>query len=66
MDRQNAHWMKREDERILEFLEAYGLATPSLISEEAFRKVSPGHVGNGCSSFTTLVSSLSLGTTPTS
>lgn len=44
MDRHNAHWMKREDERILEFLEAYGLASPSLISDEAFRKVSAGHV----------------------
>lgn len=44
MERQNAHWMKREDERILEFLEAYGLASPDLISREVFKQVSAGHV----------------------
>jgi Mn-dependent DtxR family transcriptional regulator len=44
MNRQNAHWMKREDERILEFLDAYGLASPSLIADEVFKKVSAGHV----------------------
>jgi len=36
--------MKREDERILEFLDVYGLASPSLISDEVFKKVSAGHV----------------------
>jgi hypothetical protein len=44
MDRKNARWMKREDDRILEFLDAYGLASASLISQEAFKKVSEGHV----------------------
>jgi hypothetical protein len=44
MNRKNAHWMKREDERILEFLNVYGLASPDLISSEVFRKVSSGHV----------------------
>jgi hypothetical protein len=44
MDRKNAHWMKREDDRILEFLDAYGLASPDLISREAFKKVSADHV----------------------
>ena len=36
--------MKREDERILEFLDAFGLASPSLISTEVFEKVSASHV----------------------
>ena len=44
MERESAWWMKREDERILEFLGEEGLAAPSLIADEAFRKVSPGHV----------------------
>ena len=44
MNRQNAPWMKREDERILEFLDVYGLASPSLISDEVFKKVSARHV----------------------
>ncbi|MCU4716882.1 replication-relaxation family protein [Halapricum hydrolyticum] len=44
MDRQSAHWMKREDERILEFLEEEGLSTASLISREVFESVSMGHV----------------------
>lgn len=36
--------MKREDERILEFLEAYGLSSAGLIADEIFKKVSAGHV----------------------
>lgn len=36
--------MKREDDRILEFLESEGMASPELIAREAFRKVSAGHV----------------------
>jgi len=36
--------MKREDERILEFLDEEGLAGPSLIANEVFRKVCSGHV----------------------
>lgn len=44
MERKTALWMKREDDRILEFLEAYGLASPDLIADEAFKKVSAGHV----------------------
>jgi Mn-dependent DtxR family transcriptional regulator len=36
--------MKREDERILEFLEAYGLSSAGLIADEIFKKVSGGHV----------------------
>jgi len=36
--------MKREDKRILKFLEVYGLASPDLISSEVFRKVLAGHV----------------------
>ena len=37
--------MKREDERILEYLADEGLASHRLISREAFERVSPGHVG---------------------
>ncbi|MFC7115832.1 hypothetical protein ACFQH2_13975 [Natronoarchaeum sp. GCM10025703] len=44
MNRQSAHWMKREDERILEFLDSEDMATAELISREVFRKVSPDHV----------------------
>jgi len=36
--------MKREDDRILEFLYEEDWATSSIIASEAFRKVSPGHV----------------------
>ncbi|QSG06452.1 replication-relaxation family protein [Halapricum desulfuricans] len=36
--------MKREDERIMEFLEEEGLSTASLISREVFESVSTGHV----------------------
>lgn len=36
--------MKREDERILEYLEENGLASPTLISREVFESVSSGHV----------------------
>ena len=44
MNRQSAHWMKREHERILEFLDSEGMSTPSLIANEMFRQVSAGHV----------------------
>lgn len=43
-DRASAKWMKREDERILEFLAEEGLASHRLISREAFEKVSAAHV----------------------
>jgi hypothetical protein len=36
--------MKREDDRILEFLRDEGMASPGLIAREAFNSVSPGHV----------------------
>jgi len=36
--------MKREDERILEYLSKEGLSTPRLIAREAFKRVSKGHV----------------------
>ncbi|QSG02292.1 hypothetical protein [Natranaeroarchaeum sulfidigenes] len=44
MNRQSASWMKREDERILEFLATEDMAPASLIANEVFRTVSPGHV----------------------
>lgn len=43
-DRHCAEWMKREDERILEFLKENGLSSARLISNEVFEKVSTGHV----------------------
>jgi predicted transcriptional regulator len=43
-DRASAGWMKREDERILEFLDEEGLSSARLISNEVFEKVSAGHV----------------------
>ena len=36
--------MKREDERILEYLESEGMATADLIANEVFQSVSEGHV----------------------
>ena len=36
--------MKREDERILEYLDAEKWATPDIIAQGAFEKVSPGHI----------------------
>jgi len=44
MDRASAEWMKREDERILEYLDENGLCSARLISREVFEKVSTGHV----------------------
>lgn len=43
-DRQSAYWMQREDDRILEFLNKEGMASPDLISREVFKSISPGHV----------------------
>ena len=43
-DRQSARWMKREDDRILEFLREEDLASHRLISREVFESVSPSHV----------------------
>ena len=44
MNRQSAEWMKREDERILEFLATEDMAPATLIANEVFRTVSAGHV----------------------
>jgi len=43
-DRQSADWMKREDERILEYIAEEGLASATLIAREVFEMVSAGHV----------------------
>jgi repressor of nif and glnA expression len=43
-DRDSAQWMKREDERILEYLDESGLCSARLISNEVFEMVSAGHV----------------------
>jgi len=44
--RQTAPWMKREDERILEYLDREGWATPEHLSRQVFtdEHVSPDHV----------------------
>lgn len=44
MERRNAGRMKREDERILEYLGNHGLSSPSLVAREQFSRVSPAHV----------------------
>jgi hypothetical protein len=36
--------MKREDDRILEFLESEGMATAKLVTREVFQSISVGHV----------------------
>lgn len=43
-DRQSAYWMQREDDRILEFLDSEGMASPDLVAREVFKSISPGHV----------------------
>ena len=43
-DRQCADWMKREDERVLEYLDENGLCSARLISREVFQNVSVAHV----------------------
>jgi hypothetical protein len=42
--RQNAHWMTQQDDRILEYLEREGWATPSHIASEASIDISEGHI----------------------
>lgn len=44
-ERQSADWMKREDERILEYLRENGRARPGLIASEVFEAIRPVHVG---------------------
>lgn len=44
MNRKSATWMKKEDDRILEYLDTEEWATPNLIAREQFKKVSSGHV----------------------
>jgi hypothetical protein len=42
--RKNAYWMKAQDDRILEYLDREGWASPSLIESEASIDISEGHV----------------------
>mgnify|MGYP006282617277 CR=1 FL=1 len=42
--RRNAYWMKQQDDRILEYLDREGWASPSHISSEASIDISEGHV----------------------
>ena len=42
--RRNAHWMKQQDDRILEYLDREGWATPAHIASEASIDISKGHV----------------------
>lgn len=42
--RKNAYWMKQQDDRILEYLEEEGWATPSVIASQACIDISEGHV----------------------
>jgi len=44
MERRNAGWMKREDERILECFDEHGLVSARFVAREMFEKVSAGHV----------------------
>ena len=61
-DRQCAEWMKREDERILEYLDENGLCSARLISNEVFEKVSAGQVSErlGMLEYSGLVSKTGL------
>jgi len=42
--RKNAYWMKAQDDRILEYLDREGWASPSLITSESSIDISEGHV----------------------
>jgi len=43
MVRKNAHWMKAQDDRILEYLDRHGWVSPSLIASEASIDICAGH-----------------------
>jgi predicted transcriptional regulator len=42
--RKNAYWMKKEDDRIMEFLDRNGWASPEHIESESTIDISEGHV----------------------
>jgi len=42
--RRNAAWMKQQDDRILEYLQREGWATPSHVAEQASIDISEGHI----------------------
>ena len=44
MMRRNAYWMKQQDDRILEYLESEGWATPRMIARQPTIDISRGHV----------------------
>jgi hypothetical protein len=44
--RKNAHWMKQQDDRILEYLDREGWASASLIASEASIDISEGHLND--------------------
>jgi hypothetical protein len=42
--RKNAYWMKQQDDRILEYIDAEGFSSPSLIATEDSIDISEGHI----------------------
>lgn len=42
--RQNAYWMKAQDDRILEYIREEGWATPEHIAQESSIDISEGHL----------------------
>jgi hypothetical protein len=46
--RKSAYWMKQLDERILEFIDREGWASPSLMAHESAFEASAGHIKERC------------------
>lgn len=46
--RHSAFWMKQLDERILEYIDDQGWATPRIMARESRFSASPGHIQERC------------------
>lgn len=46
--RQSAFWMKQLDERILEYINEHGWATPSMMARHSRFTASSGHISERC------------------
>lgn len=46
--RQSAFWMKQLDERILEYIDEHGWATPQMMARDSRFSASAGHIAERC------------------
>ncbi|ACV47817.1 MULTISPECIES: hypothetical protein [Halomicrobium] len=47
-ERKSAHWMKQLDERILEYIDRDGMATPRMMARDRAFTASPSHIWERC------------------